>query len=280
MRVVTTREELRAARAELDVVGLVPTMGYLHDGHLSLVRRAKKECGAAIATIFVNPLQFGPKEDLGSYPRDRERDLALLEETGCDVVWTPSDTDVYPPGFDTYVDVEGITDGLEGAHRPGHFRGVSTVLSVIFNVVQPTRAYFGQKDAQQVVVVKKMVGDLGMPLEVIASPTIREPDGLAMSSRNSYLDPTERERAVVLRRALDAVEKAWQDGETHGALLRSAMMQVLDAEPLAEPDYVSIAHPDTLEELDHVDPAVGALASLAVRLGKPRLLDNVVLPPR
>lgn len=252
----------------------------LHDGHLSLVRRAKDECGFAAATIFVNPLQFGPKEDLASYPRDRERDLALLEQTGCDLVWTPSDEDVYPPGYSTFVDVQNVTDRLEGESRPGHFRGVSTVLSVLFNVVQPTKAYFGQKDAQQVVVVRRMVRDLGMPLEVVAAPTVREADGLAMSSRNSYLDETERRRAVVLRRALDAVEKVWQDGETHGALLRSAMSEVLAREPLAEPDYVSIAHPETLEELDHVDPAVGALASMAVRLGKPRLLDNVVLPPR
>ncbi|WP_267130029.1 pantoate--beta-alanine ligase [Cumulibacter manganitolerans] len=277
---MTTRAELRAARAEHGTLGLVPTMGFLHDGHLSLVRRAKEDCGSAIASIFVNPLQFGPKEDLATYPRDLDRDLSLLEATGCDLVWTPGDEDVYPPGFDTYVDVHGITDVLEGGRRPGHFRGVSTVLSVIFNVVQPTRAYFGQKDAQQVVVVRKLVRDLGMPLEVVAAATVREPDGLAMSSRNTYLDPTERERAVVLRRALDAVEKAWQDGEIHGAALRSAMSAVLAAEPLAEPDYVSIAHPDTLEELDHVDPSVGALASMAVRLGKPRLLDNVVLLPR
>ncbi|HEY1013086.1 MAG TPA: pantoate--beta-alanine ligase, partial [Herpetosiphonaceae bacterium] len=183
MQVVSTIDEMRAARAGFGALGLVPTMGYLHEGHLSLVRRALAECGAAAASIFVNPTQFGPGEDLASYPRDLERDLALLREAGCGLVWTPDAAQMYPPGFGTYVNVEGVTDVLEGARRPGHFRGVATVVTKLFNVVQPTRAYFGQKDVQQTVVIRQLVRDLALPVEIVVAPTVREADGLAMSSR-------------------------------------------------------------------------------------------------
>lgn len=279
MKTVTTRAELASARAGFGALALVPTMGFLHDGHLSLVRRAKADHGAVAVSIFVNPTQFGPSEDLASYPRDLDRDLALLEEAGADLVWTPAVEDVYPPGFSTYVDVEGVTDVLEGAHRPGHFRGVATVVNILFNAVRPTAAYFGQKDAQQCVVLRKMVNDLAMGIEMVISPTVREADGLALSSRNTYLDAQHRPAATVLIRALREAETAWDDGETDGDILRERMNAVLTAEPLAQVDYVSVADPDTLAELDTVDPARGALLSLAVRVGKPRLIDNLVLVP-
>ena len=280
MKVVTTRAELRAARAVFSTLALVPTMGYLHEGHLSLVRAALAARGPVAASIYVNPKQFGPTEDLATYPRDLDRDLALLEEAGCDLVWTPETQDVYPPRFDTHIDVGGVTEVLEGAHRPGHFRGVATVVNVLFNAVQPTAAYFGQKDAQQCVVLRKMVADLGMPVEIVIGSTVREPDGLAMSSRNAYLSGADREAASVLIRALRAAESAWEAGETDGGALRSAMWRVLGAEPLADVDYVSVADPDTLAELDDVDPVRGALASMAVRVGPPRLIDNLILAPR
>ncbi len=281
MRVVVTRAELTRAREQLGgptaPLGLVPTMGFLHEGHLSLVRRAKAECGRAAVSIFVNPTQFGPTEDLASYPRDLAADLAALEGVGCDLVWTPGMGDVYPPGFATYVEVGGVTEVLEGARRPGHFRGVATVVAILLNAVRPTRAYFGQKDAQQTVVLRRMIEDLALPVEMIVAPTVREPDGLAMSSRNSYLEPEQRAAAVVLYRALQAVKAAWEAGERDGDRLRAAMTGVLAAEPLADVDYVSVADPRHLTELDTVDPAAGALASLAVRIGRTRLIDNAML---
>ncbi|MEA5154744.1 pantoate--beta-alanine ligase [Raineyella sp.] len=281
MKVVTTREELRVARAGLSGgVGLVPTMGFLHDGHLSLVRRAKQENDAAAVSIFVNPTQFGPTEDLAAYPRDLDHDLALLADAGVDLVWTPRVEDVYPAGFDTYVTPGGVADVLEGARRPGHFRGVATIISILFHLVAPQRAYFGQKDAQQVAVIRQLVRDLGLPVGIVAGPIIREPDGLAMSSRNTYLSAEDRPAALVLSRALHAAELAWDGGERDAEALRATMRQILAAEPRATVDYVSVAHPDTLAELATVDPAVGALASLAVRVGTPRLIDNLVLAPR
>ncbi|MEP7160803.1 MAG: pantoate--beta-alanine ligase [Dermatophilaceae bacterium] len=282
MKVVTTRADLRrvVGVAPFDALALVPTMGYLHEGHLSLVRQAKAERGPVAASIFVNPTQFGPAEDLATYPRDLDRDLALLEAEGCDLVWTPRIEDVYPPGFDTYVDVGSVTEVLEGASRPGHFRGVATVVNVLLNAVQPTSVYVGQKDAQQCVVLRKMVTDLGMPVEVVICPTVRERDGLAMSSRNAYLKGGDREAAGVLIRALRATDAAWHAGETSGDSLRREMLRVLDAEPRATVVYVSIADVDTLTELDQVAPGRGALASLAVRVGPPRLIDNLVLAPR
>ncbi|PIE28095.1 MAG: pantoate--beta-alanine ligase, partial [Micrococcales bacterium] len=243
MRVVTPRAELASARADFGAIALVPTMGFLHEGHLSLVRLAKADHGAVAVSIFVNPTQFGPTEDLASYPRDLDRDLELLAEAGADLVWTPGVSDIYPPEFSTYVDVEGVTDVLEGARRPGHFRGVATVVSILFHAVRPTAAYFGQKDAQQCVVLRKMVTDLAMGIDLIVAPTVREPDGLAMSSRNNYLDAEHRAAATVLIRALRAAEQAWAAGEADADALRKRMTDILDAEPLAAVDYVSVADP-------------------------------------
>jgi len=278
VKVVTTRAELRSARAEFPRLGLVPTMGYLHEGHLSLVRMAKQECGAAAVSIFVNPTQFGPGEDLSTYPRDLDRDLRYLREAGADLVWTPRVEDIYPSGFATTVTVGGITDVLEGARRPGHFTGVATVVAVLLGAVSPTRAYFGQKDAQQVRVIQRMATDLALPLDVVVGPTVRESDGLAMSSRNTYLSEAERASASVLYRALGTARAAAEGGELDAHGLRRLMAQLIVGEPMAEIDYVSVADPDSLAELATIDPARGALLSLAVRFGRTRLIDNVVLP--
>ena len=276
MMIVSTLEELRSARAILDdPVGLVPTMGYMHEGHLSLVRQAAEECASVVVSIFVNPTQFGPSEDLAAYPRDMERDLRLLEPLGVDLVWTPTPEIMYPDGFQTWVQVEVLTDPLEGAMRPGHFRGVTTVVAKLFNSVQPARAYFGQKDAQQVAVIRRMARDLNFPLEVVVCPTMRELDGLAMSSRNAYLDPEQRQAATVLYRALNAAKEAYGAGECDAEKLRAIMRETLAAEPLARMQYVSCADYDTLEELDQITG--NALLSMAVFVGKTRLIDNLVL---
>ena len=278
MHVVETVAEVRRIRGELEGTwGLVPTMGYLHEGHLSLVRRARAENDRVGVSIFVNPTQFGPNEDLDSYPRDLERDLRLLRELEVDLVWTPPVEEVYPPGYQTYVIVEEVTKPLEGAARPGHFRGVATVVAKLFNVFQPDRAYFGQKDAQQVVVIQQMVRDLNFPVEIVVCPTVREPDGLAMSSRNAYLTPEQRAAAPVLYRALCAARDAWLAGEHEGERLRQIMRSVLDAEPLARTEYVSAADPHTLQELG--DASRGVLLSMAVRIGRARLIDNIRLIP-
>jgi pantoate--beta-alanine ligase len=252
-------------------------MGYLHEGHLALVAAARAAHDVVVVSIFVNPAQFGPNEDFSRYPRDEARDLALLEGAGVDWVFLPSAAEVYPPGYQTYIEVRDVTQRLEGAVRPGHFAGVATVVAKLFNLVQPTQVYFGQKDAQQVVVLRRMVRDLNFPLELVVRPTEREPDGLARSSRNVYLNPEERQAALCLSRALRAAQDQWQAGVRDGDTLRAAMQAVLAAEPLARPDYVSVADPDTLEELQAIGPDQGALASLAVRVGKTRLIDNVVL---
>ena len=276
MMIVSTLEELRSARSILDdPVGLVPTMGYLHEGHLSLVKRAKEECASVAVSIFVNPTQFGPDEDLAAYPRDLERDLRLLESLGVDLVWTPTPEIMYPDGYQTWVQVEALTVSLEGARRPGHFRGVTTVVAKLFNGVQPAKAYFGQKDAQQAAVIRRMARDLNFPLDVVVCPTMREPDGLAMSSRNAYLDPEQRQAATVLYRALSAAKEAYEAGEHDAEKLRALMRETLAAEPLAEMQYVSCADYDTLEELDTVSGK--ALLSMAVFVGKTRLIDNFVL---
>lgn len=284
MKIVRTRAELRAARDQLvaggRTLGFVPTMGYLHEGHLALVGKAREECDLVAVSIFVNPTQFGPTEDLAAYPRDLDRDLRLLEDAGVELVFVPEASEIYPPGASTWVDVGGVAEVLEGAQRPGHFRGVATVVTILFQLVRPDRAYFGQKDAQQLAVIRRMVRDLGTPVAVVGCPTVREPDGLAMSSRNAYLDEDDRKAAVCLSRALRATERAWSEGETDAEALRGVLRGVLASEPRADVDYVSVAHPDTLVELDEVDPAVGALVSLAVRVGTPRLIDNVVLAPR
>lgn len=276
MHVVQTVAELRAARVALaGSLGLVPTMGALHDGHLSLVTRARAENDQVAVSIFVNPTQFGPQEDLSAYPRPLERDLALLREHGVALVWTPAPAHVYPPGFQTWITVDDVSRPLEGTHRPGHFRGVATVVAKLFNLFTPDRAYFGQKDAQQLAVIRQMVRDLNFPLEIVACPTVREADGLAMSSRNSYLTPAERAAAPVLYRALSAAQARYVAGERNAAVLRAAMLAVLDQEPLAHPDYVSAADPATFQELDRITDSV--LLSLAVRIGRTRLIDNLLL---
>ncbi len=276
MKVVTTLEELWETRQALpNPLGFVPTMGYLHDGHLSLVRCAKRDNQSVAVSIFVNPTQFGPNEDLESYPRDLERDLAMLEAEGVDLVWTPTAEVMYPPGFQTWVEVEKITKVLEGARRPGHFRGVTTVVAKLFNAVQPQRAYFGQKDAQQARVIQRMAQDLSYPIEIVVCPIRREPDGLAMSSRNTYLNPAERQAATVLYRALIAAKAAFQAGERDADALRKIMGDTINAEPLARLQYVSCADPDTLEEIH--GKAEKALLSMAVYVGKTRLIDNMLV---
>jgi len=277
MKVINTIAEMKEARRRLrGTVGFVPTMGYLHDGHLELVRVARAENRNVVVSIFVNPTQFGPKEDYASYPRDIKRDLAMLKKEGVGIVFMPGAEEMYPSRCSTWVDVEKVTERLEGAVRPGHFRGVATVVAKLFNIVEPTRAYFGQKDAQQLVVIKKMVADLNMNLEVIAVPTVREPDGLAMSSRNVYLNPEERKSALVLYKALTLAQKLRNKGETNADRIRKEMTSLIQKEPrAARIDYVSIADTETLEELTRIDrPAV---VSLAVKIGKPRLIDNIVL---
>ena len=276
MQTVTTLSEMRAARAELKgPVGLVPTMGYLHEGHISLARKAREECASVVTSIFVNPTQFAPTEDLAKYPRDLPRDLALLEATGVDLVWTPTPEVMYPAGFQTWVEVEHLTQGLEGAVRPTHFRGVTTVVAKLFNAVQADKAYFGQKDAQQAAVIRQMVRDLNIPIEVVVCPIVREADGLAMSSRNVYLNPEERKVAIVLFRALNAARAAYDKGERKAENLRQAMKEVIEAEPLARLQYVSCADYETLEELERVEGKT--LLSMAVYFGKTRLIDNFVL---
>lgn len=276
MMIVSTLEELQSAHAILDKpIGLVPTMGYLHEGHLSLVRRAAQECASVVVSIFVNPTQFGPSEDLSAYPRDMERDLRLLEPLGVNLVWMPTPEIMYPDGYQTWVEVEALTGFLEGAQRPGHFRGVTTVVAKLFNAVQPARAYFGQKDAQQAAVIRQMVRDLNFPLEVVVCPIVREPDGLAMSSRNAYLTPEQRQAATVLHRALNVAKEAYDLGERDGEQLRALMRQTITAEPLAQMRYVSCADYDTLEELEKITGK--ALLSMAVFVGKTRLIDNIIL---
>jgi pantoate--beta-alanine ligase len=276
MILVSTLEELASARPLLDgSLGLVPTMGYLHEGHLSLARRARDECDYVAVSIFVNPTQFGPGEDLSQYPRDLERDLRLLESIDVDLVWTPTPEVMYPSGFQTWVEAGEITLPLEGVQRPGHFRGVTTVVAKLFNAVQPTKAYFGQKDAQQAAVIRQMRRDLNFPVEIVVCPTVREADGLAMSSRNVYLDAEQRQAASVLYRSLSAAKAAHDRGEGDAEKLRQIMRETLASEPLAQTQYVSCADYDTLQELEKITGK--ALLSMAVFVGKTRLIDNLVL---
>ena len=256
-------------------VGLVPTMGYLHEGHLELVRQAKSENAVAVATIFVNPTQFGPGEDFKSYPRNLDRDLALLEKVKTDIVFVPPDEEMYPVDYDTRVEVGGLTAKLEGKSRPTHFQGVTTVCNKLFNIIQPDRAYFGQKDAQQVIVIQKMASELNMNLTVVVCPTVRESDGLAMSSRNTYLTEEERPSAAVLYKSLCVAKDMYEKGERDAARMRQAMQSLISGEPAAKIDYISIADAATLDEVDIIGGRV--LVSLAVRLGKPRLIDNIIL---
>jgi pantoate--beta-alanine ligase len=250
-------------------------MGYLHAGHLSLVERARRENDRVAASLFVNPTQFGPAEDLSRYPRDLERDTRLLGAAGCDLLFAPPLEEMYPPGFETTIDVGSVATTLEGARRPGHFRGVATVVLKLFDIFQPDRAYFGAKDAQQLAVIRKMVRDLDLTVGIRACPTVRETDGLAMSSRNVYLTPAERAAAPAIHRALVAGRDRWAAGERDSEVLRQAIRDVLASEPRIRVDYVSVADPQTCRELERVDGP--ALLSLAAFLGKARLIDNVVV---
>ena len=280
MRVIETVSEMREARAALGGrVGLVPTMGALHEGHLSLVRQARADNDHLVTSVFVNPTQFGPREDLDEYPRDLDRDLRLLEAEGVDIVFAPTAPEMYPPGFDEWVKVQGpLTSRLEGASRPHFFRGVTTVVARLFRIVQPHRAYFGEKDAQQLLVVRRMVREQRLPVEIVAMPTVREPDGLAMSSRNAHLSPEERQAALVVPRALELARMMVQRwGIRDADMLRESLEDYIRQKPQAQIDYVSVADHETLEELDVIDRP--ALVLLAVRVGSTRLIDNTLVAP-
>ena len=277
MKTAASILELRSIRAGLPApVGFVPTMGFLHDGHLSLVRAAKDSCASVVVSIFVNPAQFGPSEDLDKYPRDLPRDLDLLSNEQVDLVWMPVRDEMYPHDFQTWVTVDEVTRPLEGAMRPGHFRGVATVVAKLFNAVQPDQAFFGQKDAQQAAVIRQMVKDLNFNLEIVICPIQREPDGLALSSRNVYLNPGERHAATVLYRALVAAQEVFDRGDRSAENLRQAMISTIQSEPLASMQYVSCANPDTLQELTGLVSG-RCMLSMAVFIGKTRLIDNRVL---
>lgn len=276
MQTHTSLPSLRAARTALSgAFGLVPTKGTLHDGHLALVRRAKAECAHVGVSIFVNPSQLDPPGNLGQDTRPVEHDLQLLESLGVDLVWTPMPDIVYPPDFQTWITVDEVTKPLEGKARPGHFRDVATITAKLFNAFTPTHAYFGQKNAQHVVVIQRMARDLNFPVEIVVCPTVREANGLALSGRNASLNADERRAATVLFRALSAAQAKYEAGERDAELLRAAMSSTLAAEPLAREEYVSVAHPDTLAELAAIESH--ALLSLAVRMGKTRLIDNLIL---
>ena len=272
-QVLRTRDELRAALAGAPrPIGLVPTMGWLHDGHRALIRQARGESATTVVTIFVNPRQFNVADDFGRYPRNEGRDVAICADERVDLVWAPQTEEVYPPGFDTTVSIGAIARPLEGAARPGHFDGVATVVAILFALVGAERAYFGQKDAQQVMVIDRMARDLALPTKVVPCPTVREPDGLALSSRNVHLTPEQRAAAPVIHRALLAARRRWEVGERSAEALRTTVREVLADEPLAELEYVSCADAATLDELALVDGP--ALLSVAVRFGPTRLIDN------
>ncbi len=279
MKLLESIAEFRQARAEVSgSLGLVPTMGYLHRGHMALVKRAREENDSVAVSIFVNPTQFGPSEDYQTYPKDPRRDLELLKAEGVKLVFAPPPEEMYSPGFDSWVGVGALAERLEGASRPDHFRGVATVVMKLFNIVRPDRAYFGQKDAQQVRVIEKMVADLDLGLEVVAVPTVRESDGLAVSSRNTYLSPEERKAATVLWRSLSAARDRWAKGEARARTLKRVITSTIEKEPLARLDYISVADSNSLEELDTIDRPT--LVSLAVWIGKTRLIDNITLAGR
>ena len=276
-RVMRMSSVARDIRAEGKTIGLVPTMGALHEGHLSLMAQGRELCDILIASVFVNPTQFGPNEDLNRYPRDLARDAELAFTKGVDYIFAPTLDDMYPNGFATYVIVEGLSEKLEGASRPGHFRGVTTVVNKLFNIVQPHFAFFGRKDAQQVIIIKRMVKDLAMNVEIVVGVTVREEDGLALSSRNVYLSSEERKVATVLRRALEKCRQMYNSGERDCARLVSAMKAIIEAEPLARLDYVAITDINNLEQIATVPHISPALVSGAVFISKTRLIDNIVL---
>lgn len=288
MKICNTIDEMRVARASRprphgqvqpngDVFALVPTMGALHQGHISLVRAARKECDQVVVSLFVNPLQFRHNEDLAKYPRNFERDRALLEQEGVEVLFAPSVQEMYPAGSVTYVTVEGLSDKLCGRSRPSHFRGVTTVVAKLFNIVQPDLAFFGQKDAAQVAIIRRMVGDLNIPVQIVSCPIVREPDGLAMSSRNAYLDSPQRKFALALYRSLMRVQEQFDQGERNAVKLIEAGQRVFAEEPSVRLDYLEIVDPDTLDRVDEVSRA--AMVAVAAFVGSTRLIDNIVLKP-
>jgi len=270
-----TRAAIRAARQEGKRIGLVPTMGALHEGHLSLVRIAQAKSDFVVVSLFVNPLQFGPKEDLAKYPRSFERDCEMLQRESVDLLFAPTVDEMYPTPAVTYVNVEGLSEHLDGQSRPGHFRGVTTVVSKLFHIAEPDIAVFGQKDAAQVAIIKRMVCNLNMPVEIVVAPIVREPDGLAMSSRNAYLDPQQRQQALVLSRTLRAVEERFEKGERSAERLIAAGLEILQQEPAARLDYLSVVDPESLEPITNV--ASRALVAVAAYVGSTRLIDNVVI---
>jgi len=281
MEIINRRKRMmsvarRLRREENRTIGFVPTMGALHEGHLSLIHEARAMCDVVVVSVFVNPAQFGPAEDFDSYPRDLTRDSALLAEYNVDYVFAPTVDEIYPPGFSTYVTVTGLSDQLEGASRPEHFRGVTTVVGILLNVVKPDFAFFGQKDAQQAILIKRMVRDLAFSAEIVVVPIVREESGLAMSSRNNYLDDEQRKAATVLSRALSHAREAYEVGEHNAARLLELVRGTIEKEPLARIDYVSVNDAETLEKLEKIDDRP-VLVSLAVFIGKTRLIDNVVL---
>ena len=284
MEIITRRKRMvsvtRKARREQDVtIGLVPTMGALHEGHLSLVREARRLCDVVVVSIFVNPMQFGPQEDFSHYPHDFTRDTALLTDAHVDYIFAPTNEEVYQPGFATYITVEGLSNRLEGASRPGHFRGVATVVTILLNIVRPDFAFFGQKDAQQTIVIKRLARDLALDTEIVVRPTLREPDGLALSSRNIYLNPAERQAAPLLYNALKQARARYVSGERIASRLIEATRAIIAAEPLARLDYISLNDAETLEPLDMIEDERAVLLSLAVKFGNTRLIDNTVLAP-
>ena len=276
--IAETRAALRKLRAPNRTVGLVPTMGALHTGHISLVRAARAQSDVVVATIFVNPTQFAPNEDFSKYPRTFEEDCRLLEREGVDLLFAPAAEEMYPPGASTFVEVGGISDRLDGVSRPGHFRGVATIVAKLFHIVSPDRAFFGQKDAAQVAVLRSMVRDLNFPLEIVVCPTVREPDGLALSSRNRYLSPAERQIALTLRRTLTEIEERATQGEERSSGLIETGLEVLSRAPEVRLDYLKIVDPDTLEDVDEIRN--GALVAIAAWVGATRLIDNIVVKPQ
>ena len=278
MEIISSASEMmafsRTAQCAGKSVGFVPTMGALHQGHLSLVRAARAQCDVVVVSIFVNPTQFGPNEDFAKYPRSFDQDKAMLEREGVDCIFCPSVEEMYPAGAVTWVTVEGLSDKLDGRSRPGHFRGVSTVVSKLFNIVQPNAAFFGQKDAAQVAIIRKMVRDLNFDVKIVVCPIVRESDGLAMSSRNAYLSPEERQQALVLSRSLQRVQWLVAQGEQRAARLIDAGKNVIAEEPAVRLDYFEIVNPDTLDSLESIDG--GALAAVAAFVGSTRLIDNLL----
>ena len=279
MKIITTIHEMQKYSADCrqngKSIGFVPTMGALHDGHLSLIRASSADNDITIVSIFVNPTQFGANEDLDKYPRPIERDTTLAQNAGADVIFTPSPTEIYHENYSTYVTVEGLTQNLCGKSRPTHFQGVTTVVAKLFNIVAPHRAYFGEKDAQQLAVITKMTADLNMPAEIIPCPTVREPDGLAMSSRNAYLTPAERKQATILYEALTAAQNLIAEGETRAAIIKEKITSILNSKNLATIDYIEIVDFNTLREIGTIKPPT--LIALAVKFGNTRLIDNIII---